>query len=126
MGMDREGIYENTLVTDALSLSGVVENWDSHGVILNDNRRQSFDMVNREAFERLEEDLLETKAVYRHLLKDFVIEKNEFLLERGHWCFTTYDPGSLSEIRRLKHDQNEVVLCVPKLDNYPVDPAGSN
>ena len=39
--------------------------------------------------------------------------------------FTTYDPGSLSEIRRLKHDQNEVVLCVPKLDNYPVDPAGS-
>lgn len=127
MGMDREGIYENTLVTDALSLSrGLLKIGIPHGVILNDNRRQSFDMVNREAFERLEEDLLETKAVYRHLLKDFVIEKNEFLLERGTLVFfTTYDPGSLSEIRRLKHDQNEVVLCVPKLDNYPVDPAGS-
>lgn len=123
LNMDPEGIFENSLVTDALSLSkGILKLGIPHGFIMNDIRKQYFNISGKEAYERLEEDLLLNKAEYKFDLKNFVAENNEYLLERGTLIFFTYyDRKNFGEISKLKHNQNEIVICTPNLDRIKDD-----
>lgn len=123
LGMDQDGVFENALVTDALSLSkGILKLGIPHGFIMNDVRKQYFNISNKEAYERLEEDLLLNKAEYKFDLKNFVLDNNEYLLERGTLLFFTYyDRKNYEEISKLKHNQNEIVICTPNLDRIKDD-----
>ncbi|MFB0918538.1 MAG: DUF58 domain-containing protein [Clostridiaceae bacterium] len=123
LNMDQEGLFENALVTDSLSLSkGILKLGIPHGFIMNDVRKQYFNISNKEAYERLEEDLLLNKAEYKFNIKNFVSENNEYLLERGTLIFFTYyDRKNFDEISKLKHNQNEIVICTPNLDRIKDD-----
>lgn len=117
LAMDRAGIYENSLVTDALAMSkGLVAQGISHGFILNDVRQQFFSVGSEDAYSQLEEYLILNKAEHRDTLADFTVQKNEFLLEKGTLVFFTRPLlRDIAAVEKLKHNQNEVILCAPGL-----------
>lgn len=126
LGMDSEGIYENSLVTDALSLSqGLLRQGIRHGFLMNDRRAQYFSINSQEDFSHLEEDLLYTRADSRHTLREFIAQKNEFLHERGTLLFVTRPmEQDIKACDRLKRDQNEVVVFAPHLTRSGISPEG--
>lgn len=115
--MDAQGIYENSLVTDALSMSkGLLRQGVRHGFLLNDRRGQYFDIGSLDAFHHLEEDLIYHKADSRHSLREFLAQKDEFFHERGTLLFFTRPTESdIRACDHLKDDQNEVVVFAPHL-----------
>lgn len=117
LAMDSEGIYENSLVTDALSMSkGLIRQGIRHGFLMNDTRQQYFDIGSMDAFNHLEEDLLYNKANSRHSLREFIAQKNEFLHERGTLLFFTRPiETDINACDHLKYDMNEVVVFAPHL-----------
>lgn len=125
--MDPEGIYENALVTDALSLSrGLLEEGIPHGFIRTDSRHPFFDISTMEVFSQLEEDLLTQKADAREPLAEFIAEKKEFLHERGTLLFFTRPLSSdLEACEQLIHERNEVVVFAPQLGKSGAELSGS-
>ena len=126
LAMDPAGIYENSLVTDALSMSkGLLRQGVRHGFLLNDRRQQYFDISSAADFDHLEEDLLYTKANSRHSLQEFIAQKNEFLHERGTLLFFTRPiEADIKACDHLKRDQNEVVVFAPHLARSGISTAG--
>lgn len=121
--MDERGIYENSLVTDALTLSkGLLFQGISHSVILNDMRQQLFNVTSLDSYSQLEEYLVLNKADHQGTLADFTLQKNEFLLERGTLVFFTRPlPRDIEAVEKLKHTQNEIILCAPHLAESGLD-----
>lgn len=117
LAMDPDGVYENSLVTDALSLSrGLLRLGVRHGFLMNDTRQQYFEIGSVDAFNHLEEDLLYNKANSRHTLREFIAQKNEFLHERGTLLFFTRPiEADIAACDHLKYDKNEVVVFAPHL-----------
>lgn len=117
LAMDREGIYENSLVTDALALSkGLLQQGISHGMILNDSRQQFIRVSSEEGYSQLEEYLIINKAEYQGTLADFCDKKNELLLEQGTLVFFSRPVlKDMEAVEKLKHSQNEIIYCAPWL-----------
>lgn len=126
LAMDAAGIYENSLVTDALSMSkGLIRQGVRHGFLMNDRRQQYFEIGSPDAFAHLEEDLLYNKANSRHSLQEFIAQKNEFLHERGTLLFFTRPIESdIKACDHLKRDQNEVVVFAPHLSRSGITAEG--
>lgn len=124
--MDEEGIYENSLVTDALTLSrSLAGDGIRHGFYLNDRRRQYFDIASTDDWHVLEEDLLLHKADQKDTLREFIDRKMEFLHERGTLIFFARPLESdISACERLKHDRNEVVVFAPLLSGSGIPTEG--
>lgn len=126
LGMDVGGIYENTLVTDALSLSkGLIDQGIRHGFLMNDRRQQYVDIGSAEAFDHLEEDLLTNKANSRFSLREFIAQKDEFLRERGTLLFFMRPiETDIIACDHLKSDHNEVVVFAPHLSRTGISAQG--
>lgn len=126
LAMDRAGIYENSLVTDALSLSlGLIAQGIGHGFILNDVRQQFFSVASEDAYSQLEEYLILNRAEHRGTLTDFTQHKNELLLEKGTLVFFSRPLLSdIEAVEKLKHNQNEVIFCAPGLNESGLELEG--
>lgn len=127
MAMDEEGIYENTLVTDALSLSqGFLDKDMPHGFILNDPTVKYYFIDNRDKFSSLEDTLIDTKATFRKTLMDFCEDESETLLERGTLIFFTHlNSEDLEAMEKLKNIHNEVIVMAPNIDDPSIDRGNS-
>ncbi|MFZ2258385.1 MAG: DUF58 domain-containing protein [Clostridiaceae bacterium] len=126
LGMDAAGIYENSLVTDALSMSkGLVNQGIRHGFLMNDRRQQYFDIGSADAFDHLEEDLLYNKANSRFSMREFMAQKDEFLRERGTLLFFMRPiETDITACEHLKSDQNDVVVFAPHLSRNGISAQG--
>ena len=126
LAMDPAGIYENTLVTDALTLSrGLLDQGVTHGVLLNDARGQYHQIANLDGFTQLEEDLVAHKADGRETLREFIARKNEYFHDRGTLIFFTRPRAAdIDACEQLKYDRNEVVVFAPRLADSDVSREG--
>lgn len=117
LAMDAGGIYENALVTDALTLSRwLLDQGVPHGVLLNDARGQYHHITNLDGYTQLEEDLVAHKADGRETLREFIARKNEYFHDRGTLIFFTRPKADdIDACEQLKYDRNEVVVFAPRL-----------
>lgn len=123
LAMDEKGIYENTLVTDALSLShGLMGRRLSHGFMLTGPEKKYFFIDSEEKFQDLEEELTDIKAEGPWSLKNFCEEESEDLLDRGTLIFVTKpDLSDFKAVERLKNLHNEVTVMAPHLEKSGYD-----
>lgn len=127
MALDKEGIYENELVTDSLSLSkGFLNKNMPHGFIVNEPTNRYVFIDNEDRFSQMEEFLIDTKATYRRTLAEFCEEESEILLERGTLVFFTHlVEEDLKAIEKLKNMHNEVIVMAPNIDDPNLDRSSS-
>lgn len=117
LAMDRAGVYENTLVTDALTLSrGLAREGIPHGFILTDPLHHHFEITSLADYQALEEHMILHKADGEDTLREFIAQKNEFLHERGALIFFTRPIAEdLAACDHLKYDRNQVLVFAPQL-----------
>ena len=124
--MDPLGLYENTLVTDALTLSkGLIKEGIPHGFILTDAHQKYFEVTSLVDYQELEDHMVMHKADGNDSLREFIAQKNEFLHERGALIFFTRPIDvDLAACDHLKSDRNQVLVYAPHLKKKGISSKG--
>ena len=113
---DITGVYENQLVSDALTFSNeLLKNEIAHEFVFNNNNMDNYFLKREEDINIIIEKSLENKANLDITLNNYYLNKKNVMGQNdSYFVFTIFSEENFDALTKIKNEKNKVIVLTPK------------